>query len=258
MVRRMDDVVAALADQHAAIDGLLAGLDDADWSRPSRCDGWTVGDVVLHLIQTDAMAIGSLAGRFDAVVAELGRGTRPVGDVDEGAAVLVEHHRGAPPAALLADWRGGSATLLRALAAADLHARVAWVTGPVAVRTLAATRLAEAWIHGDDIGLALDRPLPAGDRLRPVARLAWRTLPYAFARAGRPVPGPVAFELVGPSGEPWSFRPDGEGGEAPTVIRGDGVELCLVAARRVAPADTSLVAEGPDGAAVLDLVRTYA
>jgi hypothetical protein len=36
------------------------------------------------------------------------------------------------------------------------------------------------------------------------------------------------------------------------------VELCLVAARRVDPADTALEAEGPDARAVLELVRTYA
>jgi hypothetical protein len=96
------------------------------------------------------------------------------------------------------------------------------------------------------------RPAP---RLRHVSRLAWRTLPYAFRRAGRTLHGPVAFELRGPDGAPWSFRPD----EPPvTVVRGDGVELCLVAARRVAPGATSLEADGPDADAVLELVRTYA
>ena len=94
---------------------------------------------------------------------------------------------------------------------------------------------------------------PTGSRTSP--GLAWRTLPYAFARAGRELSGPVAFELAAPSGERWEFTPD----TAPaTVIRGDGVELCLVAARRLDPAATALRGEGPDAAAVLELVRTYA
>jgi hypothetical protein len=42
------------------------------------------------------------------------------------------------------------------------------------------------------------------------------------------------------------------------VVRGDGVELCLVAARRVDPVGTGLTATGPDADAVLELVRTYA
>jgi hypothetical protein len=97
--------------------------------------------------------------------------------------------------------------------------------------------------------------LVPGERLRHVARLAWRTLPYAFARADRALHGPVAFELRGPGGGEWTFAPDEP---AVTTIRGDGVELCQVAARRVLPADTRLRGEGPDAAAVLELVRTYA
>jgi hypothetical protein len=93
------------------------------------------------------------------------------------------------------------------------------------------------------------------DRLEYVARLAWRTLPYAFARDGHALSGPVAFELGAPSGAAWHFAPD----EPPlTTIEGDGVELCLVAARRVAPDETSLRGTGPDADAVLELVRTYA
>jgi hypothetical protein len=88
-----------------------------------------------------------------------------------------------------------------------------------------------------------------------VARLAWRTLPYAFTQAGRQLTGPVAFELRGPSGNDWSFGTD----DSPvTVVRGEGIDLCEVAARRVDPGDTTLVGEGPDADAVLELVRTYA
>jgi hypothetical protein len=43
-----------------------------------------------------------------------------------------------------------------------------------------------------------------------------------------------------------------------TVVAGDGVELCRVAARRIDPEDTGLKATGPDAEAVLELVRTYA
>ena len=41
-------------------------------------------------------------------------------------------------------------------------------------------------------------------------------------------------------------------------MRGDAVDLCLVAGQRADAADTGLVAEGPDGAEVLALVRTFA
>jgi len=123
------------------------------------------------------------------------------------------------------------------------------------VRTLVTTRLAETWIHTRDVADGLGIELEPSDRLQYVARLAWRTLPYAFARAGRELSGPVAFELRGPRGNEWRFTPD----EQPlTTIRGPGADLCLVAARRADPNDTSLTGDGPDAAAVLELVRTYA
>ena len=152
-------------------------------------------------------------------------------------------------------WLRGAATLRDLLTVADPHERVSWVAGQLSVHTLAATRLSECWIHTGDVAAAVGRPQAPTDRLRHIARLAWRTLPYAFSLAGRAAPGPVAFELVGPRGDAWTFRPDGD---APTTVCGDAVELCAVAARRVDPADTGLIASGPDADAVLELVRTYA
>jgi uncharacterized protein (TIGR03084 family) len=130
-----------------------------------------------------------------------------------------------------------------------------WVAGELSSRTLATTRLAETWIHTGDVAAGLGVDVPPTDRLWHVTRLAWRTLPYAFAGAGRALAGPVAFELVGPSGAAWDFVPDDE---ALTVIRGDGTDLCLVAARRADPSEVDLRGEGPDAEAVLQLVRTFA
>ena len=75
------------------------------------------------------------------------------------------------------------------------------------------------------------------------------------ARDGRELAGPVAFDLQAPSGGRWRFVPDTQ---PVTIIEGPGADLCLVAARRVAVADTSLSGTGPDARAVLELVRTYA
>jgi uncharacterized protein (TIGR03084 family) len=252
----VDDVLDALADQHRELADLLAGIDaDADWQRPSRCEGWTVADVVLHLTQTDRMAVASLEGRFPDVVAEMTEGVGFATSVDDGAALMVERDRGEPGRVLLERWRSGSDAVRSALASTDLSRRVTWVAGELSARTLATTRLAEAWIHTGDVAAAFGRVPPPTDRLRHISRLAWRTVPYAFQRAGRPLPGPVAFHLHGPDGETWEFLPE----EPPAnVVRGDALELCLVAARRLRPDDTALRGEGPDAEAVLDLVRTYA
>ena len=104
-----------------------------------------------------------------------------------------------------------------------------WVAGELSVRTLATTRLAECWIHTGDVADALGVELVPADRLFHIARLAWRTLPYAFANAGREMHGPVALELRSSTGAEWNFTPDAE---PLTVVRGDALELCLVAGRR--------------------------
>jgi len=251
----MHDVLTALEEQHAELDALLGGLDDDGWAQPTRCEGWDVADVVLHLAQTDDLARASAAGRYRERLAELAGDSAPAATVDDGAAAMVERERGVPNAELLGRWRAGAAALRSTLASSDPHRRVTWVSGELSTHTLVSTRLAECWIHTGDVAGALGVEQQLTGRLRHIARLAWRTLPYAFARDGRTMSGPVTFDLVGPDGHRWLFAPDDE---PVTVIDGPGVELCLVAARRVAPQATGLRGTGPDGRAVLELVRTYA
>jgi uncharacterized protein (TIGR03084 family) len=251
----LDTIVTALAEQHAELAGVLGGLGDADWERPSRCPGWTVADVVLHLAQTDELAVASLEGRFATAVQALSEGLGPAASVDDGADRMVASERGAPGPVVRARWEAGAGALRERLSACDPSDRVEWVAGRLSARTLGATRLAEAWIHTGDVAAAFGRTPVATERLCHVARLAWHTLPYAFARAGRELAGPVAFALRGPGAETWDLVPEEE---PRTMVRGDALELCLVAARRVDPAATGLRAEGPDAEAVLELVRTYA
>lgn len=248
----MQAIVTALAEQQAELSGRLALLDDADWQRPSRCEGWSVSDVVLHLAQTNDLATASASGRMAEAIAELA-GAGGGGSVDDGAGSLVARERGEPGPAVRERWEVSAGVLRRRLEDLDPHQRLEWVAGRLSARTLAATRIAETWIHAGDVGAAFGWTPAATDRLWHVARLAWRTLPYAFTRAGREPPRPVALELGAPDGDVWSFTPDSE---ASTTVRGDAVEWCMVAAQRARPEDTSLRVEGPDP--VLELVRTYA
>ncbi len=257
----MDEIVRALAAQHDELAALLDPLTPADWRRPTPCEGWDIAAVVLHLAQSDELALASVAGRFGERIGALTGGDAPdigtpdIGTVDEGVERLVSRDRGTPPDQIHQRWRSGAAAARVAFASADPHARVQWAVGDMAARTLTTTRLAETWIHTGDVAAALDTEVVPTDRLRHIARLAWRTLPYAFARDGREIPGPVAFHLVGPDGSAWNLDPDEP---AATVITGDALELCLVAARRIGPNETALVGEGPEAGTVLDLVRTWA
>ena len=37
-------------EENADFSAYLHGLDDADWERPSLCEGWLVPDVVGHIL----------------------------------------------------------------------------------------------------------------------------------------------------------------------------------------------------------------
>jgi uncharacterized protein (TIGR03083 family) len=49
----MDGLVTSMTD----FEGLLRSLDDADWAKGTRCDGWTVGDVARHCVGSMASAV---------------------------------------------------------------------------------------------------------------------------------------------------------------------------------------------------------
>lgn len=251
----VETIVRALAEQHRELDGALSDLGPDDWSRPSRCAGWTIADVVLHLAQSDELAAASAQGRLEEVAPEWAASGS---DVDDQAGVAVTEQRGAPGAEVYQRWRAAAASVRSLLGAADPATKMRWVVGYLPARTLATTRLSEAWIHTGDVLEPLGVPQPPTERLWHIARLAWRTIPYAFTRDSRELAGPVAVSLSAPDGSAWEYGfGDGDGSPA-TVIRGPALDFCLVAGQRLAAADSRLTAEGPDAEAALALVRTFA
>lgn len=240
------DVLDDLQAEHERLEALLAPLSDEQWDTPSAAEGWSVADVVLHLAQTEEAVAASAAQR------PLQMWSGVAGSVDDVAESAVRTERAGGPA-VLARWQAARRAALAALRAADPKARLPWVTGTLTPRALGTTRLAEHWAHGLDIAGPLGLPFPDTTRLRHVAWLGHRTLPYAFQVAGLE-PREVACELTGPDGDTWSFGDLSCG----AVIRGAAGEFCRVGAHRLTPDETSLVAEGPDAQAALRVLRNYA
>jgi uncharacterized protein (TIGR03084 family) len=242
-----------LAAEQDRLEKILTGLDEAQWASASAAEGWTIADVVLHLAQTEEASAATVTHgipRDDqgALAWDAGGGT-----TDERADYAVRMER-APAAEVFARWQRARLASVAALRTAEPDRPVQWVTGVLKPATLATTRLAEHWAHGLDIAEPLGIDLPDTGRLRNIAWLAHRTLPYALSVAGEPVVA-VRCELTAPDGaEVWRFGPE----DAESVITGAGGEFCRVAARRLDPAQTGLKASGPAGATVLRLVRTYA
>src|ERR1700680_3986775 len=54
------------------LDRYFVGLDAAAWSRPSRCDGWSVRDVLAHLLSSEQYNAACLDGRVAEFLGTLG------------------------------------------------------------------------------------------------------------------------------------------------------------------------------------------
>jgi uncharacterized protein (TIGR03084 family) len=238
----------ALEDQYERLDSILGSLNGAQWDEPSLCEGWSVRDVVLHLAQTEEAVLASIEERPAPIPVE------GASNVDEAMEQWVRKERDTTPD-VRARWKEASQAALRALRDADPQKSLQWAAAPLKPKTMATTRLSEHWIHTMDIADPLGINNPDTDNLEHIAWLAWRTIPYAFMRAGRDDAPTVRAELVAPSGEIVTFGAE----DARCLVKGSMGEFCRVAARRMSPDNaTSLRAEGEKAADVLALVRTYA
>jgi uncharacterized protein (TIGR03084 family) len=250
-VTAASEVFGDLAAEHDAFAAMLGRIGDADWAKPSAALGWSNSDVVLHLAQTEELVSATIKGTTSGL-----RGIDPAGEtrsMDEAVDRAVAVERGQPGHAVFARWQSARRESLAALRGCPPDRKLAWAAAPLSPATLATTRLAEHWAHALDIADGIGLSYPDTPRLRHVAWLAMRTLPYAFAVGGMPAVA-VRAELAAPDGTTWRFG----AAEAAGVITGPAGAFCRVAARRLAPADSGLTAAGTGAAEALQVLRTYA
>ena len=92
----MSDLWATIAAERGALAADLADLTPAQWDTPSLCPGWTVRDMVAHMSTTASMT----PVKFFLGMAQAGF------NFDKFANERIARHRGADPAATLAEFRG--------------------------------------------------------------------------------------------------------------------------------------------------------
>jgi uncharacterized protein (TIGR03084 family) len=246
------DILDDLAAEYARLDGIFAGLSERDWDSPSAATGWSVVDTVLHLAQSEEGAVATLTGSEPPAGRGLAPPQRGPMSVDEAVDAWVRAER-AGADVVYPRWQAATTAMVAAARAADPDERVQWVTGTLRPGSLATTRLAEHWAHALDITGPLGIPYPDTARIRHIAWLGTRTLPYAFGLSGEPG-GPVRAELTGPDGQQWTFGDPA----AESVISGDAGAFCRVGAQRLTPAGSGLSTTGPYADAALRVLRNYA
>lgn len=138
-------VIQGTHDEYELFAELIAGLDEAQWSAPSRCEGWQVRDVAAHVYGT----------AHDVLEGTVGQRT------PEQEA---EAHRGMSPREMAAELRRVIVALTPVVATLDNEA--AWgAPSPAPDLTIGEGMLAlwyDTWIHGDDIRAAVGLPSVRG------------------------------------------------------------------------------------------------
>jgi len=160
----------------------LAGLAPAEWDHPTRCEDWTVREVVGHLVVVDGWWPVTLAtARARATPTTYLSGFDPSSSTDEMVAATTT----VPVAGLLDRHRAASAAfveLVTAFTDDDWDARNESPLGHLPARCSLAHAFWDSWLHEHDIFAALGRaPDVTGDEL---VATTWFTLWFAGLQGG--------------------------------------------------------------------------
>ncbi|MGV0775602.1 maleylpyruvate isomerase family mycothiol-dependent enzyme [Mycolicibacterium elephantis] len=242
------------------IAALAAGLDDAQWQAPTPLPGWSVRDVVAHLIGVESMLQGVDTPDADVDVSALEHVRNDIGAMNER---WVRGLRQISPAELLERFRAVTADRREALTALsddDWNAVTMTPAGPDSYGRFMRVRVFDCWMHEHDIRDAIGQPVADAELARPAAELALDEMTASMGfvvgkRGGAPDGARVSIELTGPLGRTINVAVAGRaqvvddfGGGAPTsTIRLDGLLFTRLAGGRT-PLDHGAVAYGGDEA----------
>lgn len=207
-----EEVATGLLDELSDLETLVRSLDEAEWAKATRCEGWSVADVCAHV--AGGMS-DILAGRFDGIGSQE-RIDRQVGD-----------RRGRHPSELADEVAG---VRDRAQAMLSVFDDAAW-EGPAPVDLVPTLGFGveglwyDTYVHNEDIRAALGREPRRGRGLRgAVSHLAGLLEQRGYEPATLALDGLEEF-MVGGGGR---------------RITGDPLEFVSVATGRSDPARLGL------------------
>jgi len=244
----MDQICNDLEAEHAALDAVVADIDQAMWTTATPAEGWDVKDTIIHLIQADmaaSMAVND-ADRFSEAKAAMRGG---------GGLEYFSSTDGLSGDEILAMWRSERIKMLDAFRSRGPKERIPWFGPDMSTLSFATARLMETWSHGQDVADTVGVPWPATDRLKHVCHIGVTTRAWSYMVRGREFPGgDVRVELTAPSGELWTWGPN----DATDKLTGSAEEFALVVTQRRQPSSTSLVTTGQLATEWLSIAQAFA
>ncbi|HEX9066749.1 MAG TPA: TIGR03084 family metal-binding protein [Streptosporangiaceae bacterium] len=240
-----------LAAETAVLRDLVAGLDENGWRRPTPAAGWMIADQISHLAYFDDAAISSATDPEGFTAQAL----RAFTDGELTTDQIAERYRPMAGAELLAWFDASRRRLITVFCELDPALRLPWFGLPMSAASALTARIMETWAHGQDVADALGVTRDPTARLRHIAHIGVRALPYSFAANGLEVPPePVRVELTGPDGQTWSWGP----ADAPNRVTGPALDFCLLVTQRRHRDDTMITAQGPAAIAWLAVAQAFA
>jgi uncharacterized protein (TIGR03083 family) len=225
---------------------LLRDLTFDDWTRPvdpPELDGWTVHDLVVHLVANESLLASALGVPVPGI-------PETATDNEGRTAQAQTRHYGRPPAQAVAELEASAeatATEIAARGEARLDEPIDWWGRRSTTRTAVLVRAFETWTHADDIrravGAGMVIPPPAS--LLTMAHAACGFVPHTLAahsgyRPGRLVRfrfndlGDAAWDVdLGPAAR---LRPAGDDAVDAEIVT-DAAALCRGMSARIDPGE---------------------
>jgi len=236
----------------SALDGILHGLDDADFDTPTQFKDWTFNDILGHLHFFDTAQLRAVDGAdafadfFNSAATNLAQGHSIlslqypwIGDLSGQG--------------LRAAWLGTAQNLSTVFESQDPKARFPWVGPPMSARSAITARQMEVWAHGQAIFDSLGVVRSDGDQVKNICHLGVVTYEWTFKNKGLAVPGPrpdVRLKLPSGAESHW----DGDAGS----ISGSATEFAQVVTQTRSIFDTDLTVRGTAAQAWMAQAQCFA
>ncbi|MFI7126713.1 maleylpyruvate isomerase family mycothiol-dependent enzyme [Nonomuraea sp. NPDC050153] len=135
----------------ARLDRFFGGLDEAGWQRPSRCEGWSVRDVLGHLAGEELYNHACLDGTVQDLLTRLSKaGVSGFNDFNEWS---VRQRRGMPVEEVLDEWRAQNGETRRRMRELGPDGLIDTMAGPYPCGLQAFHYDSEYATHADDVGV---------------------------------------------------------------------------------------------------------
>lgn len=190
-------IVEGLAQTWGNLDAALRPQPPAAYDAPTACPGWSVRDVLSHLLGFESMLRGAPVPAHEGPWPDYV--VNPIGEFNEA---FVQANRARPGVEVLDDFRAAAGESLAALRSLDEAGwdKVGWSPeGDRPYHRFQETRLLDSWIHLEDVRDALALATPEGETGEEVTLNRFESaLPYVVGKkAGAPDATSVRLNLTG-------------------------------------------------------------